>query len=55
MEALLVKFSILAGVFGIVGLVGLAALLASVIWLIIRVANFDSIVRRSSASWLPSR
>ena len=44
MEALLVKFSILAGVFGIVGLVGLAALLASVIWLIIRVANFDSIV-----------
>lgn len=44
MEALLVKFSILAGVFGIVGLVGLAALLASVIWLIVRVANFDSIV-----------
>ncbi len=44
MGTLLLKFSILAGVFGIVGLIGLAALLASVIWLIIRVANFDSVV-----------
>lgn len=44
MEALLIKFSILAGVFGIIGLIGLAALLASVIWLIIRVANFDSVL-----------
>ena len=44
MEALLIKFSILAGVFGIIGLIGLAALLASVIWLIIRVANFDSLL-----------
>ena len=44
MEALLIKFSILAGVFGIIGLIGLAALLASVIWLIIRVSNFDSVL-----------
>lgn len=44
MEALAVKFSILAGLFGITGLIGLAALLGSVIWLIIRVANFDSIL-----------
>ena len=44
MEALLIKFSILAGVFGIIGLIGLAALLASVIWLVIRVANFDSLL-----------
>nr|WP_325213281.1 hypothetical protein [uncultured Oscillibacter sp.] len=44
MEALLVKFSILAGLFGVMGLIGLAALLASVIWLIIRVANFDSML-----------
>lgn len=44
MEALAVKFSILAGVFGVTGLIGLAALLGSVIWLIIRVANFDSIL-----------
>ena len=43
-EALLIKFSILAGVFGIIGLIGLAALLASVIWLVIRVANFDSLL-----------
>lgn len=44
MEALLVKFSILAGLFGVMGLIGLAVLLASVIWLIIRVANFDSML-----------
>ena len=44
MEALSVKFSILAGLFGVVGLIGLAALLASIIWLIIRVANFDSML-----------
>lgn len=44
MEALVVKFGILAGLFGILGLIGLAALLGSVIWLIIRVANFDSIL-----------
>ena len=44
MEALAVKFSILAGLFGILGLIGLAALLGSVIWLIIRVANLDSIL-----------
>lgn len=44
MEALAVKFGILAGLFGILGLIGLAALLGSVIWLIIRVANLDSIL-----------
>ena len=44
MEALAVKFGILAGLFGVIGLIGLAALLGSVIWLIIRVANFDSII-----------
>jgi hypothetical protein len=43
MEALLVKLGILAGLFGILGIVGLAAFLASMIWLIIRVANFDSV------------
>lgn len=44
MEALSVKFGILTGLFGVVGLIGLAALLGSVIWLIIRVANFDSML-----------
>lgn len=44
METLAVKFSILAGLFGVTGLIGLAALLGSVIWLMIRVANFDSVL-----------
>ena len=44
MEALLVKLGVLAGLFGYIGLLGLALLLASVIWLIIRVANFDSVL-----------
>ncbi len=44
MEALLVKLGILAGLFGYIGLFGLVLLLASVIWLMIRVANFDSVV-----------
>lgn len=44
MEALAVKLGILAGLFGFMGLVGLAALLGSVIWLIIRVSNLDSIL-----------
>ena len=44
METLAVKFGILAGLFGVLGLIGLAALLGSLIWLIIRVANLDSIL-----------
>lgn len=44
MEALLVKLGILAGLFGYIGLFGLALLLASVVWLMIRVANFDSVL-----------
>lgn len=44
MEALLVKLGVLAGLFGYVGLLGLALLLASVVWLIVRVANFDSVL-----------
>lgn len=44
MEVLSAKLGILAGLFGVVGLIGLAALLGSVIWLIIRVANFDSML-----------
>ena len=44
MEALLVKLGVLAGLFGYIGLFGLALLLASVIWLIIRVANFASVL-----------
>lgn len=44
MEGLLVKLSIFAGLFGVIGLIGLAALLASLVWLIIRVANFDSML-----------
>lgn len=44
MESLAVKFGILAGLFGVIGLIGLAALLGSVIWLVIRVANFDSVL-----------
>lgn len=44
MEALLVKLDILVGLFGYVGLFGLALLLASVVWLIVRVANFDSVL-----------
>lgn len=44
MEALLVKLGILAGLFGYVGLFGLALLLASIVWLMIRVANFDSVL-----------
>lgn len=44
MEALLVKLGVLAGLFGYIGLLGLALLLASVIWLMIRVANFDSVL-----------
>ena len=44
MEVLSVKFGILAGLFGVIGLIGLAALLGSIIFLIIRVANFDSML-----------
>lgn len=44
MEALSVKIGILTGLFGVVGLIGLAALLGSIVWLIIRVANFDSVL-----------
>lgn len=44
MDALLVKLGILAGLFGYIGLLGLVLLLASLIWLMIRVANFDSVV-----------
>ena len=52
MEALLIKFSILAGVFGIIGLIGLAALLASVIWLVIRVANLSPAPEGRAAPYL---
>lgn len=44
MEALTVKAGIFASLFGILGIIGLVVLLASVIWLVIRVANFDSIL-----------
>lgn len=44
MEALSVKAGILANLFGILGIIGLAILFASVIWLVIRVANFDSVL-----------
>lgn len=44
MEALSVKLGIFASLFGVLGLLGLAVLLASVIWLVIRVANWDSVL-----------
>lgn len=44
MEALLVKLGILANLFGYIGLFGLVVLLASLIWLIIRAVNLDSIL-----------
>lgn len=44
METLALKLNVLVGLFGYVGLFGLAALLVTLIWLIIRVANFDSVL-----------
>ena len=44
METLALKFNVLAGMFGFTGLLGLALLLAALIWLIIRVSNFDSVL-----------
>lgn len=44
METLALKLNVLAGLFGFIGLFGLVLLLASLIWLIIRVANFDSVL-----------
>lgn len=44
MQTVTVKLGILAALFDILGIIGLAALLISIIWLIIRVANFDSII-----------
>lgn len=44
MEILSDKISILAGLFGIVGLIGLALFLLSIVFLIIRIARFDSII-----------
>lgn len=44
MEALLAKAGILFSLFGFLGVIGLVVLAAAVIWLVIRVANFDSII-----------
>lgn len=44
METLALKLNVLVGLFGYVGLFGLAALLVTLIWLIVRVANFDSVL-----------
>lgn len=44
MQTVTVKLGILAALFDILGIIGLAALLISIIWLIIRVANFDSVI-----------
>lgn len=44
MEALLAKASILFSLFGFLGVIGLVILAAAVIWLVIRVANFDSAI-----------
>ena len=44
MEALSAKLAVFASLFGVLGLLGLAFLLVSVIWLVIRVANWDSIL-----------
>lgn len=44
METLSVKAGILASLFGIPGIIGLAILLVAVVWLVVRVANFDSVL-----------
>lgn len=44
MEALLAKAGILFSLFGFLGVIGLVVLAAAVIWLVIRVANFDSAI-----------
>lgn len=44
MEALLAKAGILFSLFGFLGVIGLVVLTAAVIWLVIRVANFDSVI-----------
>lgn len=43
-ELLTIKLQVLVGMLGIVGLIGLAILLAAVVWMVIRVANFDSLI-----------
>lgn len=44
MEALSVKAGILVSLFGFLGIIGLVALAASVIWLVIRVSDLDSVI-----------
>lgn len=44
MEVLTAKIGILADLFGIIGIIGLAVLLAAVVWLVICVSNFDSVI-----------